>query len=115
MQPLITGNQSGAIEFTMSTIKINGGPYALPMAIREQSVASAFVVQEGQLSLTIFPYPPVTLEVGDVAFIPGNTTYQYWSQPYSTKVVYVSGGHQGLDYQLIQGGKTWDFVTYPVN
>ncbi|KAK5673779.1 hypothetical protein LTS12_029734 [Elasticomyces elasticus] len=48
--------------------------------------------------------------MGDVAFIPAQTTYQYWTEGAVTKVLYVSSGHDGVDQRLIRAGKKWDYT-----
>lgn len=116
VQPLLTAAQSADTKFTQSTISINGlatSVAAVPEC--KFTCSSAFVVQEGQLSIRIQGYPAATLETGDTAFIPRNVSYKYWSVPAFTKVLYVSAEVDGLDSKSIEEGKFWDFVSFPVN
>lgn len=114
VQPLCTPVQSQDVNFTMSTILINRprkGQTTVPSW--EGPGAAAFEVLEGSLKIQIGQYPVATLSTGDVAFIPAQTTYKYWSQGALTKVLYVSSGRDGVDQRLIQAGKKWDYVAFP--
>lgn len=74
---------------------------------------TAFQLLEGALSLTIGK-ETVTLVGGDVAFVPGNTTFQYWSDVAFTKFMYISAGNEGLDQQLLPNATSWDFAAFPI-
>jgi hypothetical protein len=65
------------------------------------------------LSIQIGDYPVAQLNMGDVAFIPTPVPFTYYSEVAFTKVLYVSSGAKGVDQQLINSGKSWDFVTFP--
>lgn len=114
VQPLCTPTQAQDVNFTMSTILINRprkGQTTVPTW--EGPGAAAFEVLEGSLKIQIADYPVATLSMGDVAFIPAQTTYQYWTEGAVTKVLYVSSGHDGVDQRLIRAGKKWDYVAFP--
>lgn len=112
IQPLVTPTQAQDTNYTMSTISLsrqtmsNAPSYTL-------KGAAAFEVLEGVLSIQIGEYPVATLNMGDVAFIPAGTQFTYYSTVAFTKVLYVSSGTGGVDSQLIAGGKSWDYVTFP--
>lgn len=75
--------------------------------------AAAFEVIEGVLRIQIGEYPVATLFTGDVAFIPPGISFTYYTEVAFTKVLYVSSGSHGVDSQLIKGGKSWKWVTFP--
>ena len=50
---------------------------------------AAFEILEGQLTVSI-EGEVLSLLQGDVVFIPGNTTYEYWSGVAYTKFLHVS-------------------------
>ncbi|KAJ5592308.1 hypothetical protein N7537_009212 [Penicillium hordei] len=113
VQPLVTPTQAQDLNFTQSTITISRLQSNITVPVYRQSGSSAFQVIEGILKIKIGDYPTAILTSGDVAFIPGNVSYSYWSDVFFTKVLYVSRGIDGLDQKLIKGGKHWDFVTFP--
>ncbi|KAJ5385414.1 hypothetical protein N7517_003325 [Penicillium concentricum] len=111
IQPLVT-KQSQDADYTLSTISLsrqtkdNALTYIL-------SGAAAFEVVEGVLMIQIGDYPIATLYTGDVAFIPVDVAFTYHTEVAFTKVLYVSSGSNGVDSQLIRGGKKWNFATFP--
>lgn len=113
VQPLVTPNQAQGVNFTMSTITMSkqqsntmAPAYSLPGSC-------AFEVVEGKLNVKMGDYPVAMLTSGDVAFIPGNVPFTYWSDAYFTKALYVSSGNDGVDQKLIWSGKPWSYVTFP--
>lgn len=115
VQPLCTPTQTQDVNFTLSTILINrprkGQTTTVPTW--EGPGAAAFEVLEGSLQIQIADYPVATLSMGDVAFIPAQTTYRYWTEGAVTKVLYVSSGRDGVDQRLIRSGEQWDYVAFP--
>jgi glyoxylate utilization-related uncharacterized protein len=73
---------------------------------------TAFEIIEGALSLTIGA-EKVTLIMGDVAFVPANTTFSVWSDVAFTKFMCVSAGTGGLDQMLLQNAESWDYPVFP--
>jgi hypothetical protein len=57
----------------------------------------------------------VSLIMGDLAFIPGNTTFSYWSNVAFTKFMYVSAGAKGLDQELLSKAEGWDYPVFPIS
>jgi hypothetical protein len=55
------------------------------------------------------------LITGDVAFIPANTTFSYWSDVAFTKFMYVSAGAEGLDQKLLANAENWGFPVFPTS
>jgi quercetin dioxygenase-like cupin family protein len=73
---------------------------------------AAFEILEGQLMVSM-QGEVLSLLQGDVVFIPGNTTYGYWSEVAYTKFLHVSQGADGLDTVLIAAGESWDSPVWP--
>ncbi|KAL4789559.1 RmlC-like cupin domain-containing protein [Aspergillus venezuelensis] len=111
VQPLVTNAQSQDTNYTLSTI-ILSRQHGKTSSWKSNG-ASAFEVLEGSLLIKIGSYPVARLEMGDVAFIPKNTEYQYWSTASYAKVLYVASGKEGADTQLIKAGKSWGYPTFP--
>lgn len=111
--PLATPAQSQDTNFTLSTISISVTPNNVTIPTWKSPGAAAFQVLEGMLSIQIGHYQPYELTTGDVAFIPGNVPFRYWSEPYFTKVLFLSSGKEGVDQTLIQGGEAYEYVTFP--
>ncbi|QDS72488.1 hypothetical protein FKW77_010021 [Venturia effusa] len=113
IQPVLTGTQTGG-NFTISQIAMQSTP--ANGTVEEQNFPghAAFEVLEGQLKVEM-EGETVGLSTGDVVFIPGGTTYKYWSDVAETKVYYISAGVEGLDAKLIKGGKSWDSPVWPTS
>lgn len=112
VQPLVTPKQSQDTNYTLSTMILSRTTKTSPPEWT-LSGAAAFEVLEGVLSIKIGDYPEATLYNGDVAFIPSNTAFTYYTSVAFTNVLYVSSGSKGVDTQLISGGKSWDYTTFP--
>ncbi|KAH7072129.1 quercetin 2,3-dioxygenase [Paraphoma chrysanthemicola] len=114
IQPLVSPAQSQDTNFTLSLITINKQSANITLPSWNLPGTAAFQVLEGQLSIEIEGYPTASLLAGDVVLIPGNITYKYWSDVAFTKAVYISGGTEGVDQQLIKGAREWDYVVFPM-
>ncbi|KAE9990365.1 hypothetical protein EG327_001503 [Venturia inaequalis] len=113
IQPVITGTQTGG-NFTISQITIQSTPSN--GTVEEQSFPghAAFEVLEGQLKVEL-EGETIGLLTGDVVFIPGGTSYKFWSDVADTKVYHVSAGVKGLDTKFIKGGKSWAYPVWPTS
>jgi hypothetical protein len=112
VQPLVSPEQAQDTNYTLSTLTISRQTkYNPPQWVL--AGAAAFEVLEGVFSIKIGNYPVAQLNMGDVAFIPAHVSFTYYSEVAFTKVLHVSSGTKGVDQQLISGGKSWDFVTFP--
>lgn len=114
IQPLVTPRQAQDTNYTLATISLSRQTRKSPPTWTLAG-AAAFEVLEGVLSVRIADYPVATLNTGDVAFIPAHVPFSYYSTVAFTKTLLVSSGSEGVDSQLISGGKKWDFVTFPKN
>ena len=70
-----------------------------------------FVVLEGQLMINMIGQN-VSMSTGDVAFVPVNTTFQYWSTVAFTKFFLGSNG-PALAHRLISEAEEWDYAVFP--
>jgi len=113
--PFVTGTHTNGT-FSQGTLTIS--PF-FPSASSSgekinSTVATAFLVEEGQLEVTVEGYDePAVLIDGDVVFVPANTSFSYAATAEFTKVMYITGGGQGLDKQLIDKGRAWNSAFYP--
>ncbi|OJD35825.1 quercetin-dioxygenase [Diplodia corticola] len=113
VQPLVTDTQSAG-NFTMGTITMSP-LLANQTDTTQQNLTQplAFQVEEGLLVVAVDGYDAVNLIQGDVVFIPAGTAFTYHAAVPFTKFLYVSGGGDGLDYQLLQKSVAWNYATYP--
>lgn len=111
--PMATGNQT-ANNFTMGTVTMSPLLSNQTASTVSYTQPVAFQLEEGMLSVTISGYDTVSLIQGDVVFVPGNTTFTYYAEAGFTRFLYVSGGGDGFDYDLMQRSESWDYATYPV-
>lgn len=110
--PFVRGEETNGT-FSQGTITISpgGGGGKAPVVV--SAVATAFMVEEGQLEVEAEGYEPVSLIDGDVVFVPGDTPFSYIATAEFTKFMYVTGGGKGLDYQLMEDAQPWDSAFYP--
>lgn len=113
--PFVTGPLTNGT-FSQGTITIS--PFGDSMAEQKaptikSEVATAFMMEEGQLEVTVEGYEPVSLIDGDVVFVPANTSFSYAASADFTKFMYVTGGGEGLDYELMADAQSWDSAFYP--
>jgi hypothetical protein len=113
IQPLVTSEQSQDTNFTLSFLSIDRQPTNVTVPQWNLPGSAAFQVLEGALSVKISGFPTAILTTGDVAFIPGNVSYSYWSDVAFTKTMYISSGFNGVDQALIKSGESWDYVVFP--
>ncbi|KAI1868568.1 uncharacterized protein JN550_006484 [Neoarthrinium moseri] len=109
--PLATGKQT-ANNLTEGTMTLSKKLANQTAPVATVPVHTAFQMQEGQLLVTIGGESEF-LETGDVVFVPGNTTFSYFSTVAFTQFLYVSAGVGGLDEQLLANSVDWDYATFP--
>ncbi|KAG4434485.1 hypothetical protein IFR05_010028 [Cadophora sp. M221] len=112
IQPFVTPVQSAG-NFTLSTITMARVAIS---AVPESTYPghSAFEVLDGKLKV-LMGGETLSLLQGDVVFVPGNTSYRYFSDVAYTKVLHVSQGAVGLDSELIACGERWDSPVWPIS
>ncbi|KAH8883441.1 quercetin 2,3-dioxygenase [Thozetella sp. PMI_491] len=114
VQPLVTPEQAQDLSYSLSTISISRPISNDTTPTYQLEGASAFEVLEGQLTIKIDDYDDISLIGGDVAFIPANVTFSYWSRVAFTKVLFIGTGSTSLDTQLVRAGELWDYLAFPV-
>ncbi|KAK1634346.1 hypothetical protein BDP81DRAFT_408170 [Colletotrichum phormii] len=112
--PFATANQT-ASNFTMGTVTLS--PLLSNQTATKANLAQplAFQLEEGALEVSVEGYDAVTLIQGDVVFVPANVPFTYAASAAFTKFLYVSGGGDGFDYQLLQRAVPWSYATYPID
>lgn len=96
-------------KLSVATIALK--PCDKPNASPSFPVDQAFQVTEGQLFLEM-KEEIVPLVFGDVAFIPRNTIFRYWSIVGFTKFIVWSAG-SGLAERLIERADPWAYAVWP--
>jgi quercetin dioxygenase-like cupin family protein len=113
VEPFVTSRQSDG-NFTEGTITMSKpatgskpNTYTLPGH-------HALEVVDGVVNVDVAGFEGVTtLSVGDVVFVPANTTFSFWGESVYSKVLYVGAGKDTVDARVMQGAKEWDSVTWP--
>ncbi|KAI0469880.1 quercetin 2,3-dioxygenase anaerobically complexed with the substrate kaempferol [Xylariaceae sp. FL0804] len=113
VQPLVTPEQAQDLAYSLSTISINTAAANATVPTYRLDGAAAFEVLEGRLSIQIGQYETAELISGDVAFIPPQVAFRYWSEVALTKTLFVGAGNSSVDTRLIEGGRSWDWVVFP--
>jgi quercetin dioxygenase-like cupin family protein len=112
LAPLATAKQTAG-NFSMGTLTLSplqANQTATRMRLRQPV---AFQLEEGALVVDVEGYDAATLIQGDVVFVPAGVKFSYSASATYTKFLYVSGGKDGFDYQLLQNAHAWNFTTYP--
>lgn len=109
--PFITTTQSAA-KFSEGTITMSRKLSNTTIPTRSLADHTAFEILEGALMVKL-QGEQVQLLQGDVVFIPGNTSFSYWSEVAFTKFLYVGAGDKGLDVALMKKAVAWDYPTWP--
>ncbi|KAK3321755.1 RmlC-like cupin domain-containing protein [Apodospora peruviana] len=111
--PFVTGLQTNNT-FSQGTITLSPFSRAETRApVVKSAVATAFMMEEGQLEVTVEGFEPASLIDGDIVFVPPNTPFSYVATAEFTKFMYVTGGGAGLDAELMAKAKPWDSAFYP--
>lgn len=113
VEPFVTSKQSDG-NFTEGTITMSKpaagskpGTYTLPGH-------TALEVVDGLVSVNIGGFEGIaTLSIGDVVFVPANTTFSFWGDSVYSKVLYVGAGEHTVDSEIRQNAKVWDSATWP--
>ncbi|CAD6443904.1 4e3e9b3b-416a-4793-a5c3-e3a073ea57e5 [Sclerotinia trifoliorum] len=111
IQPFITPVQSKG-EFSMSTITLDRKLSNVTIPTSKYTGHAAFEVLEGMVTVEM-EGETLSLIQGDVVFIPGNTTYKYYSTVHFSKFLYVGAGAKAMDTQLIADGASWSSPVWP--
>lgn len=117
--PFVTGLETNGT-FSQGTITISpflsasGSGGETKAKTVKSTVATAFMVEEGQLEVAVDGYDePASLIDGDLVFVPANTSFSYVAKAEFTKFMYVTGGGNGIDKQLMNKARSWNSAFYP--
>ncbi|KAH7377349.1 hypothetical protein BKA66DRAFT_422411 [Pyrenochaeta sp. MPI-SDFR-AT-0127] len=110
--PLVMGQQTNDL-FSQGHITLSPKPESAVAPTMVSTQATAFMLEEGQLAVSIEGFATAHLIDGDVVFVPPNSTFAYWAEAEFTKFMYISGGGDGLDAKLMQDATSWASAFYP--
>ncbi|KAG9565541.1 RmlC-like cupin, partial [Aureobasidium melanogenum] len=110
--PFISSSAQGAGKFSEGTVTMSRKLSNTTIPSRYFVDHMAFEVLEGALKVQM-QGEEVQLLQGDVVFVPGNTTFSYWSEVAFTKFLYVCAGSEGLDVELRKKAVEWEYPTWP--
>ncbi|KAE9177343.1 hypothetical protein PF002_g28363 [Phytophthora fragariae] len=111
LAPVQKGPQSGG-NFTMGTITMSAKTSNETVDTITPKQPLAFQLEEGQLSVEVDGESAQLIQ-GDVLFVPANTTFSYYATVPVTKFLYVGGGADGFDQDLLQNSVEWEYAVYP--
>jgi quercetin dioxygenase-like cupin family protein len=113
VEPFITSTQSDG-NFTEGTITLS--QLSSDAQADEWSLPghTALEVVDGLVGVKVQGYDEMSiLSVGDVVFVPANTTWSFWGEAAYSKVLYVCQGRDTLDARLRAAGISWESVVWP--
>lgn len=113
VEPFVTAAQSDG-NFTQGTITLSQLPAGASAGTYSLPGHTALEVLDGLVGVSIDGYTDtLVLAVGDVVFVPANTTWSFWGEAAYSKVLYVGQGKNTLDAQIMAGAQVWDSVIWP--
>lgn len=110
--PFVTGEQTNG-KFSHGTITVSPMRGGGEVGRVRSKVATAFMVEEGELEVSVEGYEDARLIGGDVVFVPGGVAFSYKAAAEFTKFMYVTGGGEGVDWVLMERGRGWGSAFYP--
>lgn len=113
IQPLATPDQATGGNFSMGTIIMSPNAAAEKPSAATLPHAFALQMEEGQLVVKVKGFEEATMHHGDVAFIPADVPFTYHATIPFTKFLYMNGGAEGLDFQLLKNAEPWGWPAYP--
>ncbi|KAJ4292364.1 hypothetical protein N0V90_009025 [Kalmusia sp. IMI 367209] len=112
VEPFITATQSDG-NFTEGTITLS----QLPRNSQPESYTlpghTALEVVDGLVGVRVEGFESLSLAVGDVVFVPGNTAFSFWGEVAYSKILYVGQGRDTLDKRVMEAGREWTAVVWP--
>ena len=111
MTPVQSGRSSKNYTMEISTVIMRRRLPNETVATQSFDRPQVFVVLEGQLKFNMIGQN-VSMSTGDVAFVPTNTKFQYWSNVAFTKF-YLGSNGPALADRLISKGEEWGFAVFP--
>ncbi|KAI7503763.1 RmlC-like cupin [Hortaea werneckii] len=112
VQPFITATQSDG-KFTEGTLTLSQGSNSTSQ-IWNLPGHTALEVIDGAIGVSVEGHvEKPELFVGDVVFIPANTSFSFWAVASFNKVLYIGQGDDTLDSRLIDQAKSWEAAVWP--
>jgi quercetin dioxygenase-like cupin family protein len=113
VEPFVTSQQSDG-NFTEGTITLSKPVAGSKPATYSLSGHTALEVVDGLVNVDVGGFDgTTTLSVGDVVFVPANTTFRFWGESVYSKVLYVGAGKDTVDTRIRQNAKEWNSSTWP--
>jgi len=113
VEPFVTSQQSDG-NFTEGTITLSRPVAGAKPATYSLPGHTALEVVDGLVSVDVGGFKGnTTLSVGDVVFVPANTTFSFWGESVYSKVLYVGAGKDTVDARIRKDAKEWDSATWP--
>lgn len=113
VEPFITETQSDG-NFTEGTITLSQLPEHAQPDEYTFSGHTALEVVDGVVGVKVDGYAEeLSLAIGDVVFVPANTTWSFWGEAAYSKVLYVGQGRDTIDAKLRAEGTSWNSVLWP--
>lgn len=113
--PVMTTQQSGQscrnYTMTISTVVMRRRLANETIMTQAFDRPQVFVVLEGQLMINMIGQK-VSMSTGDVAFVPANTDFRYWSIVAFTKF-YLGSNGPALSNRLISEAEEWNYAVFP--
>lgn len=113
VEPFVTATQSAG-NFTQGTITMS----QLPSGVKPETYSlpghTALEVIDGLVGVRIGGFEEdVMMAIGDVVFVPANTTLSFWGEAAYSKVLYVGQGRDTLDARLMAEARSWGSAIWP--
>jgi hypothetical protein len=113
VEPFVTSQQSDG-NFTEGTITLSKPVAGAKPATYSLPGHTALEVVDGIVTIDVGGFEgTTTLSVGDVVFVPANTSFSFWGESVYSKVLYVGAGEDTVDARIRKDAKEWDSATWP--
>lgn len=113
VEPFVTAKQSDG-NFTQGTITLSQLPALSQPDTYKLPGHTALEVVDGVVGVSIEGFEEqVALAIGDVVFVPANTSWSFWGEAAYSKVLYVGQGSDTVDSRLRAGAREWGSVIWP--
>lgn len=113
VEPFITSQQSAG-NFTEGTITMSKPVAGAKPTTYSVPGHTALEVVDGLVSVNVGGFEgTTTLSVGDVVFVPANTTFSFWGESAYSKILYIGAGKDTVDARIRKDAKEWDSATWP--
>lgn len=112
VEPFVTSAQSDG-NFTEGTITLSQKSADAQLDEWVLPGHTALEIVDGLVGVRVQGFEDLSLSVGDVVFVPANTTWSFWGEAAYSKVLYVCQGKDTLDARLQEAGSSWNSVLWP--